>query len=99
MTDEDKDAFFLLKDKYDLFGYIIMSFTPYARMLNKNNIPPLPLIDRVKGNKEVLQRIPYEILTETGYREFLVKCYEFGDMAISEFRKFRNKYSETKNNE
>lgn len=53
MTDEDKDAYFKLKGKYDLFGWIIMSFTPYTRMLNKNEIPPLPLIDRVKGNKEV----------------------------------------------
>ena len=99
MTDEDKDAYFILKDKYDLFGWIIMSFTPYARMLNKNDIPPLPLIDRVKGNKEVTQRIPNEILTETGYKEFLAKCYEFGDKAISEFRKFRDKYSEIKSDE
>lgn len=99
MTDEDKDAYFLLKDKYDLFGWIIMSFTPYARMLNKNGIPQLPLFDRVKGNTEVIQRIPDEILTETGYKEFLVKCYEFGDIAISEFRKFRDKYSETKSDE
>jgi hypothetical protein len=95
MTDEDKDAYFVLKDKYDLFAWIIMSFTPYTRMLNKNDIPPLPLIDRIKRNKEVIQRIPDEILTETGYKEFLAKCYKFGDLAISEFRMYRDKYSES----
>lgn len=74
MNEVDKDAYFNLKDKYDLFGWIVMSFTPYARMLTKDTIPPLPLLDRVKENKEVIERIPIEILEETGYNEFLEKC-------------------------
>ena len=99
MNKVDKDAYFTLKDKYDLFGWIIMSFTPYGRMFSKDTIPTLPLSDRVKENKEVLKRIPTEILKETGYLEFLEKYYEFGDVAISEFRQFRDKYSETKSDE
>lgn len=99
MSQVDKDAYFVLKNKYDLFGYIVMSFTPYVKMLTKDTIPTLPLFDRVKGNKEVLERIPIEILKETGYKEFLEKCCEFGDIAISEFRQFRDKYSETKSDE
>ena len=99
MSDTDKEAYFVLKDKYDLFGWIIMSFTPYVRMVTKDTIPTLPLFDRVKENKEVTDRIPNEILKETGYKEFLEKCYEFGDIAISEFRQYKDKYSETKSDD
>jgi|SRR5665648_7661 len=99
MTQDDKDSYFMLKDKYDVFGWIIMMFTPYARMLTKSTIPSLPIFDRIKENKEVTDRIPIEILNETGYEEFLEKCCEFGDKAISEFRQFRDKYSETKSDE
>jgi restriction system protein len=95
MTQEDKDEYFALKDKYDLFGWIIMSFTTYVRMLSKEKIPLLPLSERVNENKDVTSRIPSEILNETGYLEFLEKCSEFGSIAISEFRTFRDKYSET----
>lgn len=99
MSSEDKTAYFGLKDKYDLFGWIIMSFTPYARIINKDSIPTLPLYDRVKENKEVIDRIPEALLREKGYTEFLEKCYEFGDNAVSEFRYFRDKYSENKSDE
>jgi len=64
-------------------------------MVTKDSIPTLPLFDRVKENKEVVERIPIEILKETGYKEFLEKCYEFGDFAISEFREYRDKYNQT----
>ncbi len=92
MTYEDKDEYFNLKDKYDLFGRILMSFTHYVRMFNKEVIPSLPLIDKVKGNKQVIQRIPYEILIETGYKDFLEKCFKFGEKAIFEYNKLRDKY-------
>lgn len=96
MSEVDRDAYFALKDKYDAFGWIIMSFTPYARMVTKDTIPTLPLFDRFKEDKEVIERIPTEILNESGYKEFLEKCCEFGDSAISEFRQYKDKYSETK---
>ena len=71
MSKEDKDAYFALKAKYDLFGWIIMSFTPYVGMVTKGTIPTLPLFDRVKENKEVIEKIPIEILKEIGYVVFL----------------------------
>ncbi|GAL01259.1 hypothetical protein JCM19314_703 [Nonlabens ulvanivorans] len=99
MSQEDKETYLTLKDKYDIFGYIIMEFTTYVRMLKKDTIPTLPLSDRFKENKKVADRIPNDILNETAYKEFLEKCFRFGDIAISEFRKFRDKYSETKSDE
>lgn len=99
MEDEDKKAYRLLKDRYDLFGFIINRFTTYAKILNDNEIPSLPLIDRFKENREVLKRLPNEILTECGYKEFLEKCFKFGEIAISNFRRFRDKYSENTDDE
>ena len=99
MTDDDKEAFFVLKDKYEMFGWMIMSFTTYTRTFRKEKIPLLPLSERFKEDDEIKHLIPQEILTETGYNEFLEKCYEFGDFAISEFRYFRDKYSEKNSDE
>lgn len=99
MSDEDKESYFALKEKYDVFGYIIMSFTTYSSMYRKLEIQRLPLLDRVKGNKEVISKVPNEILVETGYQEFLEKCFELGDKAIAEFRQFRYKYGGTINDE
>jgi hypothetical protein len=97
MTDEDKNAYMLLKEKYDSFGRIIMKFTTYVRTSETDIIPSIPLIDVYKKRTEITQHIPDEILMETGYKEFLEKCFKFGGVAISEFRKFRDKYSETEN--
>jgi restriction system protein len=93
MTEEDKKTYLALKDKYDIFGQIIMSFTPYVRMFDKDKIPSLPLFDLVGDSKYVTDRIPIEILKEIGYCEFLEKSCDFGDIAVSEFRQFRDKYS------
>jgi restriction system protein len=95
MNKEDKEAYYSLKDKYDSFGWIVMSFTPYSRMLSKKVIPTLPLHNRIKESSE-FTNIPNEILNETGYQEFLELCYAYGKVAISEFRYFRDKYNEIK---
>ncbi|UAY55698.1 restriction endonuclease [Arachidicoccus terrestris] len=95
MNEKEKGEYFALKDKYDLFGWIIMDFTPYARFLKKGPIPTLPLLDSVEESKEVIERIPIEILKETGYQEFLEKCCDFGNFAVSEFRQYRDKYYQT----
>lgn len=95
MTESDKKAFLKLKDKYDLFGSLIMIFTPYAKMINNNTIPCLPLYDRIVENKNFINQIPVEILIESGYKEFFEKCCEFGAIAIGEFRHFRDKYVDT----
>lgn len=71
MTDEDKEACMLLKDKYNWFGRIIMKFTTYVRILDTDKIPSLPLIDKIKEHEEIMQHIPDEILREIGYKEFL----------------------------
>jgi hypothetical protein len=99
MTKYDKDAYFAFKKKYDVFGAIIMMFTPHMRMFTKRTIPPLPLFERIKEYKKITDRIPIEILTETCYEEFLEKCCKFGDKAISEFRQFRDKYSNKKSDD
>ncbi|NRS90815.1 hypothetical protein HNQ02_003762 [Flavobacterium sp. 7E] len=99
MSEHDKKAYFALKDKYDIFGHIMMNFTTYVNLLHKVKIPLLPLTEKFKDNKQVIQRIPNDILIETGYKEFLEKCCEFGEVAISEFRYLRDIYSETKSDE
>ena len=94
MNGEDKKAYLALKDKYDIFGAIMLRFTPYARILPIDEIPTLPLCNWSKELKEATDLIPIEILNEEGYKEFLEKCCAFGDIAISEFRYFRDKYNE-----
>lgn len=95
MSDQDKEAYFLLKQKYDVFGWIIMSFTPYGKIIGVSEIPSLPLVERIKDYKEAIDNVPIEILEETGYKEFFEKCILYGDTAIAEFRQFRNKYGGT----
>ena len=90
MNDEDKEAYFKLKDKYDAFGWIVMMFTPYARIKSKEEIPTLPL-NRTKYDYV----IPLKILETGTYKEFLENCIEYGNKAISEFRIYRDKYNPT----
>jgi len=92
MSDTDKETYRRLKDKYDLFGWLIMSFTPYVKMIGDYTIPTLPLIDRVHNSAEVLSKIPMNILEEKGYDEFLNLCIEYGQIAIAKFRVLRDKY-------
>lgn len=92
LTEEDKNSYIALRDKYDLFGRIVMSFTPIPRVFGKTSIPTLPLIERIGNDKEITDRIPLEILNEVGYKEFQERCFEFGEKAISEFRYYRDKY-------
>ncbi|MGV8946715.1 MAG: restriction endonuclease [Lutibacter sp.] len=90
MTDEDKSAYFILKDKYNVFGWIVMMFTPYAEISRKGEIPKLPL-NKAKFD----DLIPDNILNATTYKEFLENCIEYGNKAISEFRVYRDKYNPT----
>ncbi|MEP2773117.1 MAG: restriction endonuclease [Fulvivirga sp.] len=92
MTSEEKDTYYELKDKYDAFGWIVMMFTPYARMVGNKEIPTLPLISRLRVTDDLKKNIPTKILNETGYKQFMEHCIEFGNIAISEFRVLRDKY-------
>ncbi|PSR51887.1 hypothetical protein AHMF7605_28665 [Adhaeribacter arboris] len=101
MSLEDKQNYYSLKEKYDVIGYIIMvHFSTYSRMLVKKDIPKLPLIELIKEDtEEIEKRIPKDILTEVGYREFLDKIIAFGKVGITSFRELRDKYSKSEDPE
>jgi hypothetical protein len=92
MSDEDKTKYYSLKEKYDLFGIIMQSLSPYSRLLRKEPIPTLPLRARLKPDP-ILSTIPDHILDEIVYRELLDASVAYGEAALSEFRVLRNKYA------
>ena len=95
MTDEDKQGFYQLKDKYDAIAIIVMtSFSKYSRILSGNDKERirLPLIERIDPASIPRINIPEEILNEVGYWEFLQKTIAFGEGGIAAFRRLRNKY-------
>lgn len=88
----EKKNYVALKQKYDHFGWMIMSFTPYARMLGRTDPrPTLPIIDRICDLKVILDTIPREILEAKGYREFFNLCLKHGIPAIEQFREIRDR--------
>jgi len=86
----DKKAYMNLKSKYDLFGMIMQSFGPYRKLLRKEPVPTLPLIQRLTPDK-ILDTIPREILEETAYREFLEAALRHGQNGIDKFEAIRNR--------
>lgn len=92
MSDSDKGAYIGLKERYDLFGAIMLSLGPYARVLHKEPIPTLPLRARLKPDP-ILATIPDCILDETAYREFLEASILYGDAALAEFHVLRDRYA------
>jgi restriction system protein len=92
MSEGDKEAYFALKERYDLFGTIMQSLGPYTRVLHKTPIPTLPLRARLKPDP-ILATIPDHILDETAYREFLDASILYGEAALAEFRVLRDRYA------
>jgi len=90
LSDSDKESYLVLKEKYHSFGWIVMSFTPYARMGNNVSIPSLPLSLRIT-DEEYVKNIPSDIMNETAYLEFMEKIISYGNIAIAEFRQYRDK--------
>lgn len=90
LTEEDKEEYITLKEKYDVFGYLIMQFTPYVNMFRKKK-PRLPINDYLPRDSEFKEKIPENITLATGYREFLELSSEYGGHAIAEFRNLRDK--------
>ena len=90
MSEEDQDGYYELKEKYDHFGWFIMSLTPYSKIKTKEDIPTLPIKDRIRLEEK--SEFPDVILKETGYEELLEQCIEFGNNAINEFREYQDKY-------
>ena len=92
LPENEKKNYVDLKKKYDHFGWMIMSFTPYARMLGRSEPrPTLPIIDRVSEKEKALNTIPREILEAKGYREFFDLCLNHGIPAIQQFRDIRDR--------
>lgn len=91
MTEVDKAVYLGLKRKYDVFGIVMQSFSPWARMIDDSKIPTLPLIDRLIPSEE-RDTIPEEILKTYSYREFLEKSIAHGNYATSIFNQLRDKY-------
>lgn len=92
MSDDDKEKYFTLKDKYDLFGVVMQSLGPYSRLLRKQPIPTLPLRARLKP-EPILSTIPDHILDEITYRELLDASLAYGESALTEFRVLRDRYA------
>jgi restriction system protein len=91
MTEEDKKAYFALKEKYDLFGMLMQSLSSYGRIARKKALPMLPLRALFEA-APILDTIPNHILDETAYRELLDSSVAYGEVATSEFRGLRDKY-------
>ena len=91
MSKVEQDEFIKLKEKYDIFGITLFQYTKYSRMIDEE-IPKLPLIERLKPDPNLDKYIPEEILNITTYREFLNLSLEYGQIAIKEFRYYRDKY-------
>lgn len=85
LSDEGKAAFIALKERYDPFGWIMMAFTPYVRVLHKEPFEyRLPLRRRLPPDHQ--SGIPDAVLDAEGYWEFLDAALENGKRVISEFR-------------
>jgi restriction system protein len=91
MSESDKELYISYKNRFDIFGIVMQSMGPWSRTLRPNEIPTLPLIDRLPPGDH-RDTIPKEILTEVYYRELLDKALQHGGYALGLFRELRDKY-------
>lgn len=89
LPDDRKQAYLELKDRYDEFGWLIMSLTTYSRMLQDKPLPSLPLIDHIPPDSRLAQHVPQAVLRAVGLRDFLGEAISFGEHLIEQFRAFR----------
>ncbi len=87
LPDSEKQEYLKLKQRYDEFGWMLMTFTPYARMGRDKERPQLPLREKLVEATS----IPEEILDAISYREFHELCVSFGQPAIEQFRSIRDR--------
>lgn len=91
LTEAQKSRYLELKSKYDEFGWLIMTFTPYHRMLRKvQPITPLPVIDHIPANSTLTVNVPSTLLRQKAYKEFLEEAVAFGSEIIAQFRELRD---------
>ena len=89
MSEDNQDAYIALKQRHDEFGWMMMTFTRYHRMLNPTDFPALPLRPRIAVNLSAKSLIPDDVLDATAYREFLEAALAHSDSIIAQFRALR----------
>lgn len=87
LPEADKEQYITLKQKYDEFGWMLMAFTPYVRMLRREALPQLPLRGKISSE----EKIPDKVLDATAYKEFHEACVAYGVPAIEQFRAIRDR--------
>lgn len=88
LSEEAKVDFISLKRRFDEFGWLMMAFTPYVRMLHPSAFPGLPLRGSVAQLADP-KGFPDEVLDSVGYREFLEAALKHSDSVIAAFRALR----------
>ncbi len=58
LSEADKQRYLSLKKQYDLFGRLVIDFTPYAQSRRDEGYPTLPIIDRLSRSQTYLQGCP-----------------------------------------
>jgi restriction system protein len=91
LTEENQRAYLDLKEKYDEFGWLVMTFTTYSRMVRQHeSFPALPVKAHLSAESPLLKKVPQAILEETHYREFLDAMTEFGLGVLQQFDVLRH---------
>ena len=86
LSEDEENQFIELKEKYEVFGYLLMKFTHYVRIFGSEPYPELPIINHIEGKEELFKNIPQEILAAESYQDFYDKAVTHGLHAIEEFR-------------
>jgi restriction system protein len=91
LSEVQQQQYLQLKEKYDEFAWLVMTFTSYHRMLRNNEpIPRLPVIEQLPPNSPLLTKIPESLLRQATYREFFDEAIAFGTDAINQFQVLRD---------
>lgn len=91
LEEEDKARYLALKERYDTFAALMMSFSHYSRMLRQGEGPPrLPIADRLPATSLMMESVPAAVFTADAYGDFYDVVVPFGKKVIAEFRALRD---------
>jgi hypothetical protein len=86
LSEEGQRRFSALNKKYSSFGWMMMTFTPYAHaFVSQGAFPELPLRNRVNPQAEGFGPVPDSVLDAGGYREFLNAADAYRELAMRDF--------------